>query len=180
MIGWSGMRGAVSLAAALALPLTTDAGQGFPERNLIIFLTFGVIFTTLVVQGLTLGPLIRVLDLDDGGQGEHEEAKARIRAAEAALERLDELALEDWVREDTAERMRGLYGFRQERFRSRYDPDGDGAVEERSQNYQRLRRELLDAEREAVTELRRQGTIGDDVMRRVVRDLDLEDARLDT
>jgi CPA1 family monovalent cation:H+ antiporter len=179
VIAWSGMRGAVSLAAALALPLSTDAGTSFPDRNLIIFLTFGVIFATLVLQGLTLGPLIRVLDLDDGGQGEHEEAKARIRAAEAALERLDELSLEDWVREDTAERMRGLYGFRQERFRSRYDPDGDGSVEERSQNYQRLRRELLDAERMAVQDLRQQGVIGDDVMRRVVRDLDLEDARLD-
>jgi len=179
VIAWSGMRGAVSLAAALALPLTTDAGDGFPDRNLIIFLTFGVIFATLVGQGLTLGPLIRVLDLDDGGVGEHEEAKARIRAAEAALERLDELSGEDWVREDTAERMRGLYGFRQERFRSRYDPDGDGSIEERSQSYQRLRRELLDAERSAVEDLRQQGVIGDDVMRRVVRDLDLEDARLD-
>jgi CPA1 family monovalent cation:H+ antiporter len=179
VIAWSGMRGAVSLAAALALPLHTDAGNPFPQRDLIIFLTFGVIFATLVLQGLTLEPLIRALDLDDGGIGEKEEAKARIRAAEAALERLDELVEEDWVRADTAERMRGLYGFRQERFRSRYDPDGDGSVEEQSQNYQRLRRELLDAEREAVTELRRQGTIGDDVMRRVVRDLDLEDARLD-
>ena len=179
VIAWSGMRGAVSLAAALALPLTTDAGKSFPDRNLIIFLTFGVIFATLVLQGLTLGPLIRVLDLEDGGVGEHEEAKARIRAAEAALERLDELSLEDWVREDTAERMRGLYGFRQERFRSRYDPDGDGSAEERSQSYQRLRRELLDAERMAVQDLRQQGVIGDDVMRRVVRDLDLEDARLD-
>jgi CPA1 family monovalent cation:H+ antiporter len=179
VVAWSGMRGAVSLAAALALPLTTDAGTSFPDRSLIIFLTFAVIFATLVGQGLTLGPLIRVLDLDDGGIAEHEEAKARIRAAEAALERLDELADEDWVRDDTAERMRGLYAFRQERFRSRYDPDGDGSVEERSQNYQRLRRELLDAEREAVTELRQQGVIGDDVMRSVVRDLDLEDARLD-
>jgi monovalent cation/hydrogen antiporter len=179
VVAWSGMRGAVSLAAALALPLTVDEGGAFPDRNLIIFLTFGVIFATLVLQGLTLGPLIRVLDLDDEGVGEHEEAEARIRAAEAALERLDELAAEDWVREDSAERMRGLYAFRQERFRSRYDPDGDGAVEERSQNYQRLRRELLDAERMAVTELRREGVIGDDVMRRVVRDLDLEDARLD-
>jgi Na+/H+ antiporter len=179
VIAWSGMRGAVSLAAALALPLATDAGDGFPDRSLVIFLTFGVIFATLVGQGLTLGPLIRVLDLDDGGVAEHEEAKARIRAAEAALERLDELADEDWVRDDTAERMRGLYGFRQERFRSRYDPDGDGVAEERSQNYQRLRRELLDAERQAVTQLRQQGVIGDDVMRRVVRDLDLEDARLD-
>ena len=179
VIGWSGMRGAVSLAAALALPLATDAGHGFPDRNLIIFITFGVIFATLVLQGLTLAPLIRMLELDDGGIGEQEEAKARIRAAEAAIERLDELAREEWVREDTAERMRGLYNFRQERFRSRFDPDGDGSTEERSQSYQRLRRELLDAERRAVTELRQQGRIGDDVMRRVVRDLDLEDARLD-
>jgi CPA1 family monovalent cation:H+ antiporter len=179
VVAWSGMRGAVSLAAALALPLTTDAGDGFPDRNLIIFLTFGVIFSTLVLQGLTLGPLIRALDLKDGGVAEHEEAKARIRAAEAALERLDELAGEDWVRKETAERMRGLYGFRQERFRSRYDPDGDGSLEEQSRSYQRLRRELLDAERMEVQNLRRQGVIGDDVMRRVVRDLDLEDARLD-
>jgi monovalent cation/hydrogen antiporter len=179
VVAWSGMRGAVSLAAALALPLTTDAGTGFPDRSLIIFLTFGVIFATLVGQGLTLGPLIRVLDLEDGGVGEHEEAEARIRAAEAALARLQELEAEDWVRDDTAERLRGLYGFRQERFRTRYDPDGDGAVEERSQNYQRLMRELLAAQRDAVTELRQQGVIGDDVMRRVVRDLDLEDARLD-
>lgn len=179
VIAWSGMRGAVSLAAALALPLATDAGASFPDRNLIIFLTFGVIFATLVLQGLTLAPLIRVLALHDGGLGEREEAKARIRAAEAALERLQELEAEAWVREDTAERLRGLYGFRQERFRSRFDPDGDGSVEDRSLAYQRLRRELLDAERLAVQELRREGRIGDDVMRRVVRDLDLEDARLD-
>jgi monovalent cation/hydrogen antiporter len=179
VIAWSGMRGAVSLAAALALPLSTDAGRSFPDRNLIIFITFGVIFATLVVQGLTLGPLIRMVDLGDGGVEEHEEAKARIRAAEAALERLEELVDEDWVREDTAERLRGLYGFRQERFRSRVDPDGDGELEDRSQAYQRLRRELLDAERMAVQNLRRQGAIGDGVMRRVVRDLDLEDARLD-
>ena len=179
VLAWSGMRGAVSLAAALALPLTTDSGGPFPDRNLIIFLTFGVIFATLVVQGLTLAPLIRVLDLEDDGLAEKEEAKARIRAADAALARLDELAGEDWVREDTAERMRGLYAFRQQRFRSRYDPDGDGSTEDRSQAYQRLRRELLDAERQEVEELRRQGVIGDDVMRRVVRDLDLEDQRLD-
>ena len=110
-----------------------------------------MIFVTLVLQGLTLPPLIRVLGLDDGGIGEKEEVKARIRAAEAALERLDELIEEEWVREDTAERVRGLYRFRQERFRSRFDPETDGAAEERSQDYQRLRRELLDAERRAVT-----------------------------
>ena len=75
--------------------------------------------------------------------------------------------------------MRGLYGFRLDRFTSRLDPDGDGSVEDRSQNYQRLRRELLDAERQAVVDLRRSGKIDDGVMRKVVRDLDLEDARLD-
>jgi len=179
VIAWSGMRGAVSLAAALALPLTTDAGTSFPDRDLIIFLTFGVILATLVLQGLTLPGLIRVLDLEDDGLEEKEEAKARIYAAEAALARLDELVDEEWVREETAERLRGLYGFRQDRFRSRFDPDGDSSVEDRSLAYQRLRRELLDAERRAVQDLRRQGRIDDSVMRRVVRDLDLEDARLD-
>ena len=131
------------------------------------------------MQGLTLPALIQVLGLEDDGLAEKEEAKARIHAAEAALARLDELVEEDWVREDTAERMRGLYGFRRDRFSSRFDPDGDGSVEGRSLDYQRLRRELLDAERDAVVELRRTGRIDDDVMRRVVRDLDLEDARLD-
>jgi monovalent cation/hydrogen antiporter len=179
VLAWSGMRGAVSLAAALALPLSTDSGGRFPSRDLIIFLTFGVILGTLVLQGLTLPGLIRVLSLEDDGLAEKEEAKARIHAAEAALARLEELVDEEWVREDTAERLRGLYGFRRDRFRSRFDPDGDGSVEERSQDYQRLRRELLDAERDAVVQLRRSGTIDDDVMRRVVRDLDLEDARLD-
>jgi len=179
VLGWSGMRGAVSLAAALALPLSTDAGARFPERDLIVFLTFGVILATLVIQGLTLPGLIKVLALEDDGLADKEEAKARIHAAEAAMTRLEELLDEEWVREDTAERMRGLYGFRRDRFRSRLDPDGDGAFEDRSLDYQRLRRELLDAERRAVVELRGSGRIDDEVMRRVVRDLDLEDARLD-
>ena len=86
---------------------------------------------------------------------------------------------EDWVGEDTAERPRGLYGFRQNRFRSRFDADDDGAIETQSLNYQRLRRELLDAERDAVVALGREGTISGDVVNRVRRDLDLEDARLD-
>jgi Na+/H+ antiporter len=179
VLAWSGMRGAVSLAAALALPLTTDAGTSFPDRDLLVFLTFAVILGTLVVQGLTLPLLIQALDLEDDGLAEREEAKARIHAAEAALERLDQLADEDWVREDTAERLRGLYGFRRERFRSRVDSEADGSLEDRSAGYQRLRRELLDAERRAVIELRRTGRIDDEVMRHVVRDLDLEDERLD-
>ena len=178
LVAWSGMRGAVSLAAALALPLTTDAGAPFPDRELIIFLTFSVILGTLVLQGLTLPALIRVLRLEEDGLEDKEEAKARIHAAEAALARLDELVEEDWVREDTAERVRGMFNFRRERFRSRYDPEADGALEDRSLSYQRLLRELLEAERQAVLELQRSGRIDDDVLRRVVRDLDLEEARL--
>jgi CPA1 family monovalent cation:H+ antiporter len=76
--------------------------------------------------------------------------------------------------------LRGLYGFRQNRFRERFNPDGDGSIEDRSRNYQRLLRTLLDAERGAVEGLRRDGRIDDDVMRRVIRDLDLEESRLDT
>ena len=179
VLAWSGMRGAVSLAAALALPLTTDNGALFPDRDLIVFLTFAVILGTLVLQGLTLPGVIRLLDLEDDGLAEKEDAKARIHAAEAALARLEELLDEEWVREDTAERLRGLYNFRRDRFTSRFDPEGDRTIDERSADFQRLRHELLDAERQAVLELRRSGRIDDEVMRRVVRDLDLEDARLE-
>jgi CPA1 family monovalent cation:H+ antiporter len=179
VVTWSGMRGAVSLAAALAIPLTTDAGTPFPHRDLIIFLTFSVILGTLVVQGLSLPAVIRRAGLEPDHLDEKEEAKARIKAADAALTRLEELEVEDWVQEETAGRLRGLYGFRRNRFASRFDADSDGAIEEQSQNYQRLRRELLEAERAAIVQLRREGVINLDVERRLHRDLDLEDARLD-
>ena len=179
IVAWSGMRGAVSLAAALAIPLTTDAGTPFPARDLIVFLTFTVILGTLVVQGLSLPLLIRMLKVEPDRLDEKEDSKARIKSAEAALARLEELLEEDWVRQDTAERLRGLYNFRRDRFASRFDSESDGAIEEQSQSYQRLRRELLEAERAAIVNLRRDGVINDDAMRRLQRDLDLEDARLD-
>jgi CPA1 family monovalent cation:H+ antiporter len=180
VIWWSGMRGAVSLAAALAIPISIDAGGPFPGRSLILFLTFAVIVGTLVVQGLTLPAVIRLCRLeDDGAEEAREEARARIEAAEAALARLDELLEEDWVRPATADRIRGGYGFRRERFSARFDDGDDGAIEEQSVAYQRLRHELLDAERQAVLDLRRSGAISDDVARRISRDLDLEEARLD-
>jgi monovalent cation/hydrogen antiporter len=138
-----------------------------------------VILGTLVVQGLTLPFVIRAAGLEEDGAEVKEEAKARIHAAEAALSRLDELIDEEWVRPDTADRLRGAYTFRRDRFRSRFDPEDDGAVESRSFDFQRLRRELLDVERRAVLDLRRSGRIDDAVMRRVVRDLDLEEARLE-
>jgi monovalent cation/hydrogen antiporter len=179
IVAWTGMRGAVSLAAALALPLTVNGGRPFPDRELIIYLTFCVILVTLVLQGGTVPVVARLLGLEDDGKAEKEETKARYQAAEAALARLDELVGEDWVRDDTAGRLRGAYEFRRSRMASRFDPDGDGALDEQSLAYQRLRRELLDAERQAVVALRRQGRIGDEVMNRITRDLDLEDARLE-
>ena len=178
LLSWAGMRGAVSLAAALAIPLETDAGAPFPDRALIIFLAFCVIVFTLVVQGLSLPFVIRVFGIEEDDLEAREEAKARLRASEAALARLEELTGEDWVRDDTAERTRGLYRFRSDRFAQRLDGT-EGAVEEQSQQYQRLRRELLGAERDAVLELRRAGVISDEVMERVLRDIALEDVRLD-
>jgi Na+/H+ antiporter len=179
LVSWMGMRGAVSLAAALALPLQTDVGTPFPARDLIIFLTFCVILVTLVLQGLTLPALIRALRVEDDGGAEREEIKARKHAAKAAIARIDDLAAEEWVRDETADRMRGLYDYRLRRFAARFDDGDDGALEAQSMSYQRLRREALDAERAAVFDLRNRGVINDEVMNRVVRDLDLEDTRLE-
>ena len=173
MVGWSGMRGAVSLAAALALPLD------FPLRDLILFLTFSVILATLVVQGLTLPTLIRRLRLEQDDAEEQEELKARLAATQAALERLDELAGADWTRDDTVERLHGLYEFRRRRLKTRGGYLEDDGVEDRSLAYQRLVRELLQAQRQAIVRLRNQGQISNDVMHRVERDLDLEDTRLE-
>jgi Na+/H+ antiporter len=178
-VAWAGMRGAVSLAAALALPLTDRAGAPLANRPLIVFLTYCVILTTLVGQGLSTPFVIRALRLEPDGKAAKEEAKSRIYAADAALARLDELVQEGAVREDTAERMRGTYRFRRSRFAARFDAEDDGAIEERSIAYQHVRRELLEAERGAIVSLRNEGRISDDVMHNVERDLDLEDQRLD-
>ncbi len=179
VIAWAGMRGAVSLAAALALPLHTHSGAPFPARDLIIFLAFCVILWTLVVQGLTLPALVRRLGIEEDDSEEREEVNARRAAAAAALERLEELAGEDWTQDDTVQRVRGLYEYRRRRFEARADGDGSDGIEERSAAYQRLQRELLNAQRDELTRLRRNREISDDVMRKVQRDIDLEDTRLE-
>jgi CPA1 family monovalent cation:H+ antiporter len=173
VLGWSGMRGAVSLAAALALP------QDFPMRNLILFLTFAVILATLVVQGLTLPALIRRLGLPGDVAEEQEEVRARLAAAQAALDRLDELSGADWTRDDTVQRMRGLFEFRRRRLKARAGKIEDDGAEDRSLAFQRLTRELLEAQRQAIVRLRNQGVISNDVMHRIERELDLEDTRLE-
>ena len=176
IVGWSGLRGAVSLAAALALP------GDFPERGLLIFLTLCVIFATLVVQGLTLPPLIRRLDVRDDGAGEREELHARREATDAAIAHLRRLGDEEWTREDTVERMLALYRFRNRRLSQRageLDDEEDDDLDERSHAYQRMVREVLDAQRRRVIELRDEGAISDDVLHTLERELDLEDQRLE-
>jgi monovalent cation/hydrogen antiporter len=179
VVGWSGMRGSVSLAAALALPLETRAGEPFPQRNLILFITFAVIFATLVLQGLTLPTLIHRLGVRDDGTEAREELRGRLGATDAALARLEELAAAEWTRDDTVERMRGLYQFRRRRLKARAGYLEDDGYQDRSLAYQRLVRELLEAQRRAIVQLRNQGTISNDVMHRIERDLDLEDSRLE-
>ena len=178
-IGWTGMRGAVTIAAALLVPLSTDAGAPFPGRDEIVFFAFAVVLGTLVLQGLSLPLVIRVLGLEEDDSGaQEEEARARVRAADAALERLEELSPEVWVRDDTAERLRSLYRFRIDRFSERLSEDGATGVEHRSTKFRKLRRELLEAERHAIVAMRNTGEISDEVMRRIEHDLDLEDSRL--
>jgi monovalent cation/hydrogen antiporter len=181
VVGWAGMRGAVSLAAALALPLETDAGAPFPERDLVIFLAYCVVLFTVVVQGLTLPALVRRLGVvDDGTEEEAEEQAARIAAADAALEALDGLGEEEWTRDDTVERMRALYGFRRRRFATlRGDLEDEDGIVDRSLAYQRLMHGVIEAQREAIVRMRNEGLISADVMRRVERDLDLEETRLE-
>lgn len=172
---WSGMRGAVSLAAALALP------ADFPERDLLVFLTLAVIFATLVGQGLTLEPLVRRLGVEEDDVNAREELHARTQATDTALAQLRDLPADPRIREDTVERMRGLYEFRRRRLAQRADGVGDDEedVEARSRDYQRLVREVLDAQRERLIALRDEGEISDAVMHRLVRELDLEEQRLD-
>ena len=176
IVGWAGMRGAVSLAAALALP------PDFPQRDLILFLTFAVILATLVVQGLTLPILIRRLDIHDDGEEEREELVGRRAATDAALSAIDSLQDLDWTREDTAERMRRAYEYRRRRLAAR---DGDGDEEDgedyehRSLKYQKMVRQVLDAQRAEIVRLRNEGVISNEVMHRLEREIDLEDERLE-
>lgn len=176
IIGWTGMRGIVSLAAALALPLTTSAGAPFPFRAEIILITFSVIFATLVLQGLSLAPLIRALNLKEDGALEREEMQAREHAATAALVRLDEVANEGWPIPEHLDQMRAHYGDRAQRYAK--DGTAPECTAEAIEIFRRLRHETLTAERLAVIGLRNNGTISDDVLHRIEHDLDVEALQL--
>jgi monovalent cation/hydrogen antiporter len=179
ILAWAGMRGAVSLAAALSLPLTTQAGGQFPDRDLIIFLTFAVIFATLVLQGLTLPALISALHVERDGSEESENIRARLVATKAALAQLDELEAEEWTRDDTIARMRGAYDYRKRRFAARAGKIEDDGYEDRSLAYQHVVQLVLAAQREALVRARNSGEISNETMNEVIRELDLEESRLE-
>ena len=179
VLAWSGMRGAVSLAVALALPLAVTGGAAFPKRDLILFLTFVVIFFTLVVQGLTLPALIRRLGVTDADTDTHEEVRARLVASKAAMAQIDALAEEDWTRDDTAQRMRGMYEYRAHRFAARLGKIEDDGYEDRSMAYQQMVRAVLQAQRQALIAMRRDGDLSNEGLNRILRELDLEESRLE-
>jgi CPA1 family monovalent cation:H+ antiporter len=198
-IGWAGMRGGDSLVIALALPFTTSTGAPFPAREQIVFITFVVIFATLVLHGVSLRPLLHRLRLRDDGRAEDEEAHARLVAVEEGLRVLDEDAVRDgpypevvrYLRQRHRQRARRWAAREEQRFGGR-PHDGEerhmvaapshdaGALDERrAEAYRRLRTRMIEREQQAVVALRDQGVIGDDVMRRVQHDLDLEAMLLD-
>ncbi|MDP9467257.1 MAG: Na+/H+ antiporter [Chloroflexota bacterium] len=176
ILGWAGMRGVVSLAAALALPLTVAGGAPFPERDLVIFLTFSVILATLVGQGLTLPWLIRRLGVGDDGTADHEELHAREAALEAALGRLDELDAEMPGHRELLDQLRGRYQHATEHLEHDHE-SGEVPLDQEAIEHAAIRRAVIDAQRLAVIDLRDRGVISDEALRRVERGLDLEELR---
>src|SRR5262245_51600376 len=177
LMAWIGMRGIVSLAAAIALPLTTASGSPFPFRDEIILFTFGVILCTLVLQGLTLTPLIRALNRDEDRTLELEEAQARQEGAQAALARLDELASAPWARREQLDRLRAVYTHKARHF-STIDVGGGSAHARAQAAFRRLRHETLEAERRALISLRDRGVVSDEVLQRLEQELDVEATRI--
>jgi len=173
-VGWSGMRGAVSLAAALAIPLDV------PGRPQIIFLSFALILVTMVGQGLSLPFVVRALHLEESRRWSDEEAVARMEAAQAALDRLDEIEEAGMASEAHLRRLRDLY---RARFRmcaavlGGEEPDA-AAREQRLVDYGDLRRELIGVEREALLSLRGEGRLPQQTLKMIERDLDLDEARI--
>jgi CPA1 family monovalent cation:H+ antiporter len=175
IVAWAGMRGVVSLAAALALP------ADFPERDLVVFLTFAVILATLVGQGMTLPILLRHLDIDDGAGAEgQEEAYARYVAADAATVQLDDLARAWPGHLELIDTLRAQYSHRSHHAELRQDrAEEDEDAEQELLEHRQIRVAVLDAEREALIALRDRAAISDDIFRRVERDLDLEELRME-
>jgi CPA1 family monovalent cation:H+ antiporter len=177
VMSWAGMRGVVSLAAAFSIPLTTNDHSPFPDRELVLFLTLFVVLSTLIIQGLTLPPLIRALGVDSGDEDKEDAVAycdAMGAAAAAGLSRLDELEAD--LPDPAVDRMREQVRFRRELARVHAKHVAEGRPSSTMERVDEARRSMLNAERAAVENLRDSGQINDDVYRRVLYQLDLEEA----
>jgi CPA1 family monovalent cation:H+ antiporter len=177
-IAWTGMRGADSLAGALAIPFLLADGAPFPGRDLILLLTFCVIFGTLIVQGLTLKPLVRWLRIVDDHVTEKEERLARLKANEAALDHIEDIGSSGQARPESLERLRSEYADRIRQL-SKETSHEESVPRLYSKDFERLAREALETERDTVIALRNEDTINDEVLRRIQHDIDLAEARLE-
>ena len=168
LVAWTSMRGIVSLASALALPLVLATGSPFPHRTELIVITMVVIVMTLVVQGLTLAPIIRAFNFPVEVEHIEEERIARLEAARRGAEALEDASREDWVDARDVEWLRAEL---RDRVRLREHPGGspDGR--------RRLRARMIRAERRMLVRLRNEGAISDEVLRELELELDLEAVR---
>jgi CPA1 family monovalent cation:H+ antiporter len=175
VVGWTGMRGVLSLAAALSLPYTLSNGQPFAQRNIILFLTFSIILVTLVGQGLTLPPLIRALGLTGSHEEEHEELNARRILLQHALSSLrSQLA---GARENHRHEIEDLIHIYEHRLAAtREPPSAAGAASDAAQSrHRQLQLDALSVERSTLLDLRDRGLVSDDVLRRLEYELDLDE-----
>ncbi len=179
VVAWSGMRGVVSLVIALAIPFNTLIGDPFPYRELVIFLSYAVILVTLVLQGLTLGPLIRLLRVGADTNERAEEHMARAKTLHAAMSEIERrCALSDGaIPHAVAKTIREDYSHRLRDVESRFADPGP-AVAPGAGVLRELRLSAIAASRQRLWKLRRDGDIGDEVMLRLQRELDLEEVRL--
>ncbi len=173
IVAWSGLRGAVSLAAALAIPLTLPNGAPFPNRDLIIFITFSVIVVTLVGGGLTLPSVVRRLRVKRGTEERDELRAALLRSAQAALDRINQLESEGRIDAEHAEDLRERFEHKRDLQRSADDqPALDHAARHRE-----VEREIIAAQRQAIIDMREMGEIDNVVLRQVQADLDFASSR---
>jgi Na+/H+ antiporter len=172
IIGWTGMRGVVSLAAALALR------DKFPGRDLILFLTFMVILATLVVQGLSLPSLIRWLGIRDDGSALKEEREARLKANRAALEQLGNIKETEPAKEDALNRLKFEYEDHIRQIEGDEPRNAHTPLRLFASEYEHLSHKALQVERATIIQLRNEGVINDEVLRRIQRDVDLAEIRL--
>lgn len=178
IVSWTGMRGVDSLAAALAVPLVTKNGLPFPERGLIIFITFCVIFGTLVLQGLSLAPIIRWFKMSDDHTLQNEERLARLEANRAALNKVSQHARDRNIPDHLLARLRTEYEDRIHQLTTHEDSD-ERHLTLYSPEYEELSKKALEEERKAILNLRNKRIINDQVLRRIQKDIDLAEARLE-